>query len=304
MSPGDNAQEQDGGMWAIQEPSAAPDASSSWQGISESQTTYTETGSIGEDGYSAEVEGLKAKHPAEETGKGTSMFDADASCVATCSTNDVDDDPLKEDYSYEPSEAGNVDDPGGALTSCVGTRWYKAPELLYGSTDYGQEIDLWSLGCIFSELLSLQPLFPGTSDIDQLGKILNVFGNLTEEAWPGCSSLPDYGKIFFSAVETPVGLEACLPNRTRAEVSLVRRLLCYDPMTRATAAELLQDNYFMEEPLPAPLSELSVPTTSSGQDEGSAGGWGDEKNLGSDSDRDDFSGMDVSLNDKGFSIRF
>ncbi|CAA6665994.1 unnamed protein product [Spirodela intermedia] len=304
MSPDDNVQEQDGGMWAIQEPSAAPDASSSWRGISESQRTYTETGSIGEEGYSAEVEGQKAKYPAEEMGKETNTFDVDASCVATCSTNDVDDDPLKDDYSYEASEVGNVDESGGALTSCVGTRWYKAPELLYGATNYGQEIDLWSLGCIFSELLSLETLFPGTSDIDQLGKILNVFGNLTEEAWPGCSSLPDYGKIFFSAVEKPVGLEACLPNRTRAEVNIVGRLLCYDPKTRATAAELLQDNYFMEEPLPSPLSELSVPSTSIGLEEGSTGGWFDDKNLGSDSDREDFSGMDVSVNDKGFSIRF
>ncbi|KAF3779256.1 Cyclin-dependent kinase F-1 [Nymphaea thermarum] len=191
------------------------------------------------------------------------------------------------------------------LTSCVGTRWYRAPELLYGSTNYGLEIDLWSVGCIFSELLALEPLFQGTADIDQLAKIINVLGNINEQTWPGCSSLPDYGKISFKDIQVPLGLKACLPNRSQSEVSLVERLVRYDPMARATALELMDDNYFNEEPLAVPVSKLKVPSTRSTQ-ENSANDWDDQawKNLGADSDFEDFGGMDFAQTDKGFSIRF
>ena len=54
------------------------------------------------------------------------------------------------------------------LTDYVATRWYRAPELLLGSTSYGREVDLWAIGCIMGELTDGQPLFPGESDIDQL----------------------------------------------------------------------------------------------------------------------------------------
>ncbi|MBA0594027.1 hypothetical protein Gorai_010949 [Gossypium raimondii] len=100
---------------------------------------------------------LKAKqHAVDETDKASNIND-----------------PFKSSYSYEAEDG---DDRKGSLTSCVGTRWFRAPELLYGSTGYGVEVDLWSLGCIFSELLTLKPLFPGVSDIDQLSKIIDIVG--------------------------------------------------------------------------------------------------------------------------------
>ncbi|KAI4310511.1 hypothetical protein MLD38_035485 [Melastoma candidum] len=73
-------------------------------------------------------------------------------------------------------------------------------ELHYGSIAYGQEVDLWALGCIFAELLTLEPLFLGASDIDQLGRIFNVLGNLTEASWLGCAKLPDFITITFTEV--------------------------------------------------------------------------------------------------------
>ncbi|KAK1289510.1 Cyclin-dependent kinase F-1 [Acorus calamus] len=244
--------------------------------------------------YLQEIDGLKAKYPMETT----SLQDGDTSCLATCSTSDVGDVAFKNSYYFEPEEGGLNEH--GELTSCVGTRWFRAPELLYGSTDYGQEIDLWSLGCIFAELLSLEPLFPGTSDIDQLSRIITVLGNLTEESYPGCSKLPDYGKIFFEKVENPSGLESRMPNRSRSEIQLVKKLVCYDPMSRASAEELLEDAYFIEEPLPVPLNELRVPPKSSGNDEISPGYGG----FGSDSEFDEFGGVDVVTTEKGFSIQF
>lgn len=207
---------------------------------------------------------------------------------ATCTTSDIN----KEDD--EENELG-------CFTSCVGTRWFRAPELLYGSRDYGLEVDLWSLGCIFAELLTLQPLFPGTADIDQLSRIISVLGNLDESVWVGCSKLPDYGIISFSKVENPAGIEARLPNRSPDEVALVKRLVCYDPAKRATAMELLHDKYFNEEPLPVPISELPVPLNRNGQDEDSPGGWGDLDGMESDSDFDEFN---ITRTGTGFSIQF
>ncbi|KAK8970251.1 Cyclin-dependent kinase F-1 [Platanthera guangdongensis] len=258
--------------------------------------------SINELEYLDEVQDVKAKY-SDEMDKETNTQDGDASCVATCSTDDIEDDPYKSPYPYELPE-GVEEGESGAMTSCVGTRWFRAPELLYGSTDYGHEADLWSLGCIFAELFSLEPLFPGTSDIDQIGRIIGVMGDFNEETSPGCSILPDYGKIFFNKVESPVGLESCLQGRSASEVALLKKLIHYDPARRAPAAELLGDAYFKEEPAPLPLNELKVPESRDGQDEKSSGEWGGYSNIRSDSDSDDFGGVNVTDTGKGFCIRF
>ena len=66
-----------------------------------------------------------------------------------------------------------------ALTDYVATRWYRAPELLLGSTKYTKAVDVWAIGCIMGELVDGQPLFPGESEIDQLYIIQQVLGPLT-----------------------------------------------------------------------------------------------------------------------------
>ncbi|KAL5729169.1 cyclin-dependent kinase [Ranunculus cassubicifolius] len=236
--------------------------------------------------------------------KDVNLYDG-ASCLATCTTTDMDDDPLKSSYSYDTEGFG--EEGTGALTSCVGTRWFKSPELLYGSTDYGLEIDLWSLGCIFAQLLVLEPIFRGNSDIDQHFKIINVLGNVTEESWPGCSKLPDYGKIFFKKIEKPLGIEGCLPNYSTNEIHLVEKLIRYDPANRATPMELLNDRYFHEEPTPVAVNELKLPSSNNEQDKlASAGDWMDYQDMGSDSDFEEFnnSSYNVSTTGTDFSISF
>lgn len=255
-----------------------------------------EQGMMSREEYPREIVDPKAKISMDETDKETSFNDGNTSCLATCTVSDVD------SYSYASEDGGN--DRCGPLTSCVGTRWFRAPELLYGSTNYGLEIDLWSLGCIFAELLTLEPLFPGTSDIDQLSRIINVLGNLNKEAWSSCINLPDYNIISFSKIENPTGLEASLSNRSPDEILLVEKLVCYDPESRATAMELLQDKYLNEEPLPATISELRVPSRNNGQDEDSPSGGYDFRGMDSDSDFDDFAPANVTTTNSGFSIRF
>lgn len=251
--------------------------------------------------YFRVLDEMKTKSSADDIDKDANVQDGNTSCLATCTTSDIEDDLLKSSsFTYEAEE----EDEQGLLTSCVGTRWFRAPELLYGATEYGFEIDLWSLGCIFAELLTLEPLFPGTADIDQLSRIINVLGNLNEEVWPGCSKLPDYRTISFNKVESPIGLEACLPNRSPDEVAIVKKLVCYDPAKRATPQELLQDKYFGEEPLPVPICDLRVPLTRiSGLDDCSPRGW-DDYDLNSDSDLEDFAPLNITKTGAGFSIQF
>ena len=72
------------------------------------------------------------------------------------------------------------------------TLWYRAPDVLMGSRQYSTSIDLWSAGCIFAEMASGRPLFPGNSISDQLQRIFKVLGTPTEETWPKVSQLPEY----------------------------------------------------------------------------------------------------------------
>lgn len=66
--------------------------------------------------------------------------------------------------------------PGGEYTEYVATRWYRAPELLVGDTQYGPPVDVWAIGCLFAELLTGQPLWPGKSDVDQIYQLKKSLG--------------------------------------------------------------------------------------------------------------------------------
>ena len=62
--------------------------------------------------------------------------------------------------------------------------WYRAPDVLMGSRKYSTPVDLWSVGCIFGEMAAGRPLFPGTSDADQLTRIFKLLGTPDETIWP------------------------------------------------------------------------------------------------------------------------
>jgi serine/threonine protein kinase len=74
-------------------------------------------------------------------------------------------------------------------------RWYKAPELLYGSKTYDLSVDIWAIGCIFGEMLANCAIFRGENDIDHLFRIVQVLGVPSEKNWPVCTAstrLPTY----------------------------------------------------------------------------------------------------------------
>eukprot|EP01018_Ginkgo_biloba_P020448 Gb_39785 [translate_table: standard] len=86
--------------------------------------------------------------------------------------------------------------PVRTFTHEVVTLWYRAPEILLGSRHYSTPVDVWSVGCIFAEMVNQRPLFPGDSEIDELFKIFRVLGTPNEETWPGVTSLPDFKSAF------------------------------------------------------------------------------------------------------------
>ncbi|XP_074873646.1 cyclin-dependent kinase 20 isoform X4 [Carettochelys insculpta] len=140
----------------------------------------------------------------------------------------------------------------------VATRWYRAPELLYGARRYDEGVDLWAVGCIFAELLNNSPLFPGENDIEQLCCVLRILGTPTQHTWPELPELPDYNKICFKQ-KPPVPLEEVLPDAPPQSLQLLRCFLLYPSRERVRAAQALVHPYFFTAPLPAHHSELPVP---------------------------------------------
>ncbi|TRZ19704.1 hypothetical protein HGM15179_007437 [Zosterops borbonicus] len=86
--------------------------------------------------------------------------------------------------------------PLRTYTHEVVTLWYRAPEILLGCRYYSTPVDIWSIGCIFAEMMTRKALFPGDSEIDQLFQIFRILGTPTEVTWPGVTQLPDYKGSF------------------------------------------------------------------------------------------------------------
>ncbi|KAK1262893.1 Cyclin-dependent kinase E-1 [Acorus gramineus] len=144
----------------------------------------------------------------------------------------------------------------------VVTIWYRAPELLLGAKHYTSAVDMWAVGCIFAELLTLKPLFQGVEvknppnpfQLDQLDKIFKVLGHPTPEKWPTLVNLPhwqnDQQHIQGKKYDNP-GLNNVvhLPLKSPA-YDLLSKMLEYDPRKRLTAAQALEHEYFRIDPIP------------------------------------------------------
>ncbi|RHZ85451.1 hypothetical protein Glove_65g83 [Diversispora epigaea] len=126
----------------------------------------------------------------------------------------------------------------------VVTLWYRAPDVLMGSRQYSTSIDVWSAGCIFAEMASGRPLFPGSSIKDQLLRIFKVLGTPTEDTWPRVSQLPEYKSDV--AIYSKIPLESLLPKLDTHGIDLLSKLIEYQPEKRINAEDALKHLYFEE----------------------------------------------------------
>jgi len=143
------------------------------------------------------------------------------------------------DFGFARMMAGS----GEIYTDYVATRWYRAPELLVGDPAYGKEVDIWAIGCLYAEMLSGDPLFPGDSDIDQLFHIVKCLGSLCPRHRDLIAKNPIYNGIHIGNNE-PASLHSTFPTWSHQSLKFVSSCLDVDPMKRPTTGELLNNPLF------------------------------------------------------------
>ncbi|XP_029794411.1 cyclin-dependent kinase-like 4 [Suricata suricatta] len=134
--------------------------------------------------------------------------------------------------------------PGDAYTDYVATRWYRAPELLVGDTQYGSSVDIWATGCVFAELLTGQPLWPGKSDVDQLYLIIRTLGKLIPRHQSIFKSNQFFHGISIPEPEDMETLEEKFSEAQPMSLNFMKECLKMNPDDRLTCAQLLESPYF------------------------------------------------------------
>ncbi|XP_060070909.1 MAPK/MAK/MRK overlapping kinase-like [Ylistrum balloti] len=129
-------------------------------------------------------------------------------------------------------------------TEYISTRWYRAPECLLTDGYYTYKMDIWSVGCVFFEILSLHPLFPGSNEVDQIAKIHDILGT------PDPSVLnklkKSRGMNFNFPHKKGTGVERLLPHVSSEAVDLIYQMCTYDPDERMSAKQAIRHSYFRD----------------------------------------------------------
>lgn len=150
-----------------------------------------------------------------------------------------------------------------SMDKVVVTIWYRAPELLLCARHYTPAVDLWAVGCILGELLSLRPMFKGEEakmdnrkqvpfQENQLHKIIEIMGKPNQQDWPTLSEYPEYPK-FAKMRRYPPNLKSWYQSigaSSKSCMSLLSQLLRYDPSQRTIAAKAMSHHWFEESPKP------------------------------------------------------
>ena len=146
------------------------------------------------------------------------------------------------DFDLCRQESKGKDD---TMTRTAVTLFYRAPEIFYGDSYYGNKIDIWSLGCVFAELIIGRPLFKANNELGTLSNIIETIGCPNEENWPGVSQLPNYlpfggGKFQLGKILEEGGL-------SKEGIGIVTQMLMLDPKKRPSCEECLKNEYFKKD---------------------------------------------------------
>lgn len=149
------------------------------------------------------------------------------------------------------------------LTDYVATRWYRAPEILLGSNKYTKGVDMWSLGCILAELLLGKPVFPGTSTLNQLDRVMEVIGRPTQDDIDAIDCPLAQTMLESLPPTKPKRLRDVFPTASDESLDLLKSLLQFNPNKRLTAEQALRHPYVSQfhnpEDEPACPKKISIP---------------------------------------------
>eukprot|EP00998_Keelungia_sp_KM082_P005049 NODE_1643_length_1268_cov_23.581069_g1628_i0.p1 GENE.NODE_1643_length_1268_cov_23.581069_g1628_i0~~NODE_1643_length_1268_cov_23.581069_g1628_i0.p1 ORF type:complete len:395 (-),score=93.01 NODE_1643_length_1268_cov_23.581069_g1628_i0:27-1211(-) len=131
------------------------------------------------------------------------------------------------------------------FTEYISTRWYRAPECLLTDGYYNYKMDLWGVGCVFFEVVSLYPLFPGTNELDQIHKIHNVMGTPSQELLNKMKKHSSHMEFDFPPKQG-TGLTRMINHASPEALDLMQKLLTYNPDDRISAKQALRHPFFKE----------------------------------------------------------
>ncbi len=148
----------------------------------------------------------------------------------------------------------NADQP---LTEYVITRWYRAPEVILCPSEYSKAVDIWSIGCIFAELLGRNPLFPGDNYLDQIQKIIAVLGSPSKDDLSFITNQQALEFLLKLPKRTKQSFNTLFPKSNPVALDLLGKMLIFDPHKRYTVEKCISHPYFegLHNPEEEPLSK-------------------------------------------------